>query len=258
MPHTLPPAVIETTAVHPVLPSDKEIHYTTGDTIKATQDDAAPRRPAALSRTSSSSEGRSRSPLRALISDPFFKPESRSASREPGRAEQLQREAAMSQVRAAQDASYEADLERAVRRSERDQKRSESHSRSGSHHRGLDRIRAAIQEIVNDPFWHRPTKEEANDPEYMRRIIMDEVTAARASTDAASRDREARHASRSRSRVRSPLASPPTSQPGSRSQSRVRQIVGSMLGGSGGSHDRGAAGFGHAEKETDVPATVKE
>ncbi|GAA5901101.1 hypothetical protein JCM5296_007311 [Sporobolomyces johnsonii] len=204
MPHTLPPAVIETTAVHPVLPSDKEIHYTTGDTITATHDDSA------------------------------------------------------------QDASYEADLERAIRRSERDHKElersaSQSHSRSESHHRGgLNRIRAAIKEIVDDPFWHRPTKEEANDPEYMHRIILEEVAAARASTDAGSRDRQARHASRSRSRVRSPFAaSPPTSQPGSRSQSRVRQIVGSMLGGSGGSHDRGAAGFGHVDKEADVPATVK-
>ncbi|GAA6043285.1 hypothetical protein JCM8097_003033 [Rhodosporidiobolus ruineniae] len=110
--------------------------------------------------------------------------------------------------------------------------------RSDSHHRGMSRIRAAIREIVNDPFWHRPSKEEANDPEYQRRLIMNEVHAALDSTEAGDVDRAK---SRSRSHARSPLSS----QPGSRSGSKVGRLL-SHHSSHGAHPDRGAAGFGAA------------
>lgn len=72
-------------------------------------------------------------------------------------------------------------------------------------------------------FFHRTTKEEAaHQSEQLRKIIMDEVEAAQASTKAGEEDREAR--SRSHSRQRD------TSAPASRNQSRVRQAVGHLLG----------------------------
>ena len=85
-----------------------------------------------------------------------------------------------------------------------------------------------IKAIANDPFFHRPSKEEAtHQSEQLHQIILDEVAAAQAATRAGEVDREAR--SRSRSRVRG--GADGDSQPGSRSQSRVRSAVGSLLGG---------------------------
>lgn len=59
----------------------------------------------------------------------------------------------MRQVGTAQDATYEADMERAIRRSKRDEEdrrrragEAPSQERSDSHARGLSRIRAAIKE----------------------------------------------------------------------------------------------------------------
>ncbi|GAA5940911.1 hypothetical protein JCM3775_006846 [Rhodotorula graminis] len=247
MPNTLPPTGMDAYAAYPVHPSGHgKAGYSKGDDLPASVD-SKPSSP-----LHSPSDVRSRSPHRAK--DPFFQPESRSASREPGRAEQLQKEAALRQVRAAQDASYEADLERAIRRSKRDAK-SESRERSGSRSRGMSRIRAAIKDIVSDPFWHRASKEEGeHQDEAMRRIILDEVNAAKASTDAGSRDREARSKSRARSHARSPLA---TSQPASRSQSRVRSVVDALAGAGGANspYDRKPAA---AEPASSAPAPAKD
>ncbi|GAA6009867.1 hypothetical protein JCM10207_002139 [Rhodosporidiobolus poonsookiae] len=131
-----------------------------------------------------------------------------------------------------------------------------SASRDSSHARGMSRIRAAIREIVNDPFFHRPSKAEAADQDAeLKRIIHEEISAARRSTEAGDMDRAI---SRSRSRMRSPLASQPSSrpgsQPGSRSQSRVRQVFDGLVQGHMGGHaDRGAAGFGRPATK-DEPA----
>ncbi|GAA5992620.1 hypothetical protein JCM10908_002691 [Rhodotorula pacifica] len=204
MPHTLPPVNLETLVAHPVIPQGHgQPGYTTGDEVPAIVGDSKPHSPS-TSRPSSRPGSRSHSPFRH---DSFFKRGSNTA----GSQEREQREAIARQVGTAQDATYEADLERAIRRSKRDEEdrrrrtgEAPSQERSDSHARGLSRIRAAIKELVNDPFWHRTTKAESeHQEEYMKRVILDEVHAARASTDAGSRDR----AARSRSRVRSPLAS---------------------------------------------------
>ncbi|GAA5847630.1 hypothetical protein JCM9279_005329 [Rhodotorula babjevae] len=250
MPNTLPPTGMDAYAAYPVHPSGHgKAGYSKGDDLPASVD-SKPSSP-----LHSPSDVRSRSPHRSK--DPFFQPESRSASREPGRAEQLQKEAALRQVRAAQDASYEADLERAIRRSKRDAK-SESRERSGSRSRGMSRIRAAIKDIVSDPFWHRASKEEGeHQDEAMRRIILDEVNAAKASTEAGSRDREARSKSRARSHARSPLS---TSQPASRSQSRVRSVV-DVLAGAGGAnspYDRKPAAAGPSSSTPAAATAAKD
>ncbi|BGP28202.1 hypothetical protein JCM10295v2_007189 [Rhodotorula toruloides] len=189
MPHTLPP-VDYNAVVDPVIRDDLPAHL-----------------PDSKSQTPSHSRPASRaaSPSRVSKGDPFF------------RRDVDEREASLLQVRAAQDASYEADLERAIRRSKRDyeSEQRKSGERSASRGRGLSRIREAIRDIVNDPFWHRPTKEEAeHQDDYMKRVILDEISAARASSTAAAHDREAR--SKSRSRVHSPFAS--------RNASRARAI----------------------------------
>ncbi|GAA5820146.1 hypothetical protein JCM3770_005391 [Rhodotorula araucariae] len=234
MPNTLPPTSIDATAAFPVHPAGHgQAAYRAGDDLPAVLPDSG-----APSPSGERSRSRSRSRARAAggVKDPFFKPESRSASREPGRAEQLQKEAALRQVRAAQDASYEADLERAIRRSKRDDER--ARSQSGSRASSMSRIRAAIKDIVSDPFWHRASKEEGeHQDDAMRRIILEEVSAARASTTAGSRDRDHGHghghghghSSRAGSRVRSPLSS----QPGSRAPSRVRGVVDALAGAGG-------------------------
>ncbi|TNY22301.1 hypothetical protein DMC30DRAFT_415197 [Rhodotorula diobovata] len=258
MPNTLPPAGIDAYAAYPVHPAGHgQPGYRKGDDLPAVVSDSTPGSPLEAPASStrgahSPAEARSRSPFRikpGASGDPFFRPESRSQSREPGRAELLQKEAALRQVRAAQDASYEADLERAIRRSKRDAAKSESRERSGSRSRGMSRIRAAIRDLVSDPFWHRASKEEGeHQDEAMRRIILEEVSAARASsTAAASHDRDR---ARSKSRVRSPLSS----QPASRSQSRVRSVVDALAGAGGANspYDRKAAA-GTAE-DVDVDA----
>ncbi|GAA5971796.1 hypothetical protein JCM11641_001516 [Rhodosporidiobolus odoratus] len=241
MPNTMAPVDVEG-LIHPVKPAGHgEAKYSAGDDLPAAIPDDSPAvspsttgRPALLAQESSTSTtSRSRSPFR---NDPFFQ--------RGGTQEDTEKANAMRQVAAAQEASYAADLERAIRRSKRDMdKNGPSTERGTSQGRSMSRIRSAIKDIVNDPFWHRPTKEEADSQdEYMKRVIMEEINAARASTEAGDLDRAK---ARSRSRVRSPLAS----QPGSRSTSRVRSVVGGILGGNGGNSDRGVAGFGHATKE---------
>lgn len=118
--------------------------YHAGDDLPAHLPDSKPHTP-----SHSRPASRAASPSRPASKDPFF--------RRDKDQEAAQREASLSQVRAAQDASYEADLERAIRRSKRDA----GGERSASRGRGLSRIREAIRDIVNDPFWHRPTKDEA-------------------------------------------------------------------------------------------------
>lgn len=96
------------------------------------------------SRSASRTGSRSASPFRH---DTFFQ---RGTA---GSQEREQLEATMRQVGTAQDATYEADLERAMRRSKRDEEErrrrageSPSRERSDSHNRGMSRIRAAIKE----------------------------------------------------------------------------------------------------------------
>ncbi|GAA5887156.1 hypothetical protein JCM6882_009466 [Rhodosporidiobolus microsporus] len=115
--------------------------------------------------------------------------------------------------------------------------------RSESHRRGMSRVRRAIQELVNDPFFHRPTKEEASaaaqDAE-MKRIILAEIDAARRSTEAGDIDRAV---SRSRSHARSPLGgSPAGSRSGSRAGSRVREFF------TGGGHKKTEAAEGEIKE----------
>ncbi|GAA5873018.1 hypothetical protein JCM8547_000008 [Rhodosporidiobolus lusitaniae] len=252
MPNTLPPPLVDSIAVNPVHPDGHgNPLYTTGGPLPATVPS-----PSAVSPTAASPPGASRSPSRARARDPFF-------HRDSGTPE----EAAMNQAYQAQEASYAADLERAVRRSKREEKervRSESRGRAadGEHHeRGLSRIRAAIKELVNDPFFHRPTSAESTleaQQAEQRLIILREIAAAQASTEAGDIDRATSH-SRSRSHVRSPLGSQPSSREPSQSRGKLGKIVGGLLGGSGGGHDRGAAGFGHREKEeAHHEPTVKE
>ncbi|GAA5865014.1 hypothetical protein JCM3774_003939 [Rhodotorula dairenensis] len=207
MPHTIDPVNLDVLVAHPVIPQGHgKPGYTTGQDLPAVRSDSNAASPA-TSRPSSRPGSRSHSPFRH---DSFF----HRGSNTPGSQEREQREATLRQVGTAQDASYEADLERAIRRSKRDEEdrrrragEAPSQERSDSHARGLSRIRAAIKELVNDPFWHRTSKAEAeHQDEFMKRVILDEVNHARASTDAGSRDRE-RSAARSRSRIRSPLAS---------------------------------------------------
>ncbi|GAA5963501.1 hypothetical protein JCM8115_003388 [Rhodotorula mucilaginosa] len=207
MPHTMDPVNLDALVAHPVIPQGHgKPGYTSGQDLPAVRSDSRGASPA-TSRPSSRPGSRSHSPFRH---DSFF----HRGSNTPGSQEREQREATMRQVGTAQDATYEADLERAIRRSKRDEEdrrrragEAPSQERSDSHARGLSRIRAAIKELVNDPFWHRATKTEAeHQDEYMKRVIIDEVNHARASTDAGAHDRE-RAAARSRSRIRSPLAS---------------------------------------------------
>lgn len=244
--------------------------YTSGQDLPAVRSDSRGASPA-TSRPSSRPGSRSHSPFRH---DSFF----HRGSNTPGSQEREQREATMRQVGTAQDATYEADLERAMRRSKRDEEdrrrragEAPSQERSDSHARGLSRIRAAIKErecflsffacscrsvrLANlDPgpalsltpicsqsrSRQRPVlaprdQDRSRAPgssaalffpsalaaqvaencpgtlpsqqdEYMKRVIIDEVNHARASTDAGAHDRE-RAAARSRSRIRSPLAS---------------------------------------------------
>ncbi|BGP58681.1 hypothetical protein JCM8202_003617 [Rhodotorula sphaerocarpa] len=217
MPHTVDPAYLDTTVAHPVIPQGHgKPGYTTEQELPTTA--ASPThssRPS--SRPASRPGSRSASPFREIF---------RRTSSHGRTQEEEQRENALRQAGTAQDASYEADLERAVRRSKREEEarlrreRGESPAgaeRSDSHGRGLSRVRAAIRELVNDPFWHRPSKDEAaHQDEEMKRIILEEVHKARASTEAGKEDRRA---GRSHSRIRSPLAS----QPASRSASHVRE-----------------------------------
>ncbi|BGP21119.1 hypothetical protein JCM10213_008968 [Rhodosporidiobolus nylandii] len=230
MPNTMAPAAIDGAFVNPARPAGHgEAAYKVGGDLPASVESppaSSPvdsRRPS-LARGSSSSR------------DPFFR---------PGYEPNEERDNALRQVQAAQDASFAADMERAIRRSKRDQSMSRDRAggegegeRSASHHRGMSRIRAAIKDLVNDPFWHRPSKEEAaHQDDEMKRIILREIEAARVSTEAGDIDRACAK-SRSRSHARSPLSS----QPGSRSGSRVRGIFG---------------GGGHKE-ESELPEPVKE
>ncbi|GEM11907.1 hypothetical protein Rt10032_c17g5924 [Rhodotorula toruloides] len=146
MPHTLPP-VDYNAVVDPVIPAGHgRPAYHAGDDLPAHLPDSKSQTP-----SHSRPASRAASPSRVSKGDPFF------------RRDVDEREASLLQVRAAQDASYEADLERAIRRSKRDyeSEQRKSGERSASRGRGLSRIREAIRDIVNDPFWHRPTKEEA-------------------------------------------------------------------------------------------------
>ncbi|GAA5833407.1 hypothetical protein JCM11251_003484 [Rhodosporidiobolus azoricus] len=123
-------------------------------------------------------------------------------------------------------------------------KKEEERSESKVRRDGMSKVRKAIRELVNDPFFHRPSKEEAaaQDAE-MKRIILQEIDAARRSTEAGDLDRAV---SRSRSHARSPLGgSPAGSRNGSRAGSRVREFF-------TGHH-------GHKKEEaTTYEATVKE
>lgn len=119
--------------------------YTSGQDLPAVRSDSRGASPA-TSRPSSRPGSRSHSPFRH---DSFF----HRGSNTPGSQEREQREATMRQVGTAQDATYEADLERAMRRSKRDEEdrrrragEAPSQERSDSHARGLSRIRAAIKE----------------------------------------------------------------------------------------------------------------
>lgn len=119
--------------------------YTSGQDLPAVRSDSRGASPA-TSRPSSRPGSRSHSPFRH---DSFF----HRGSNTPGSQEREQREATMRQVGTAQDATYEADLERAIRRSKRDEEdrrrragEAPSQERSDSHARGLSRIRAAIKE----------------------------------------------------------------------------------------------------------------
>ncbi|BGP12005.1 hypothetical protein JCM10049v2_007925 [Rhodotorula toruloides] len=219
MPHTLPP-VDYNAIVDPVIPAGHgKPAFHAGDDLPAHLPDSKSQTP---------SHSRPASPSRAK--DPFFRRDVDQTT--------SQREASLSQVRAAQDASYEADLERALRRSKREyeSERKKSGERSASRGRGLSRIREAIRDIVNDPFWHRPTKDEAeHQDDYMKRIIMDEISAARASSTAAAHDREARSKSRSRF--------------ASRNASRVRAIDEGVEEGTKGREEEGKGGLEGGEDE---------
>lgn len=175
---------------------------------------------AAQASTRAGSEDRERSRSRAASRDPFFRPESRADSQDPHRAQDLQHQAIMAQVRHAEDAHYASDLERALRNSRHDTSGVGAKDRSTSH------IRNMIKAIASDPFFHRPGAEE-DQAAQLHQIILAEVAAAKASTAAGAADRQERKASRSRSRARE------GEEVGSkeRSQSRLRSAVSGLLGG---------------------------
>ncbi|SCV67151.1 BQ2448_5797 [Microbotryum intermedium] len=186
MPHTLPPTFVETVAVHPVGTTvDHHTAYPTGDAVvPATYNDASP--------VHTPSGERSRSKSR----DPFWKRSSRSQSGDPDYQRSQQLSATLGQIHTAQASTEAGQVDRATRHSLRDER--------GSKSRSVSHIRQMVKAIAQDPFFHRASTHQTEEERAaeLHQVILSEIQAAKASTEAGQADREKRHSSRSRSRVR--------------------------------------------------------